>query len=288
MDRAGTAGDTGRYYQSDDGLTLFYRDYAPERAGTPVLCLPGLTRNSRDFDDLAAHLCTTRRVLTPDFRGRGLSARDPEWRNYHPGAYLKDMWTLLDELGIERAIVIGTSLGGIVGTVMAAAEPARLAGLVLNDIGPEIAPAGLARISAYTGRMPPVRNWDDAVAQTREIYGEWWPGLSAGEWLKMARRAYREGPDGIPELDSDPHIGTAMRAAGPAAGDPWQTFDALGDTPTLVLRGERSDILSAETLHRMRQRKPDLVTVTVANRGHVPLLDEPECIEAIDLFIGNL
>lgn len=284
--------NTDRYYESVDGLKLFYRDHAPDRPGIPVLCLPGLTRNSRDFDDIVIRLRATHRVLTPDLRGRGFSEHDPEWRNYHPGTYVHDVWTLLDKLGIERVIVIGTSLGGLIAMVMAVQDSTRLAGVVLNDIGPEIAPEGLARISAYTGRLPPVRSWDEAVAQTREVYGEWWPGLTDEDWQTMARRAYREGPDGIPRQDIDPAIGAAVRAAGPQSGDqrgdPWQAFDALRDTPTLVLRGELSDVLSVDTLEKMRQRKPDLVTVTVANRGHVPLLNEPECIASIDPFIGSI
>lgn len=280
--------DGARFYESNDGLSLFYRDFATERPGTPVLCLPGLTRNSRDFEDLARHLGATRRVLTPDLRGRGFSQHDPEWRNYHPGTYVSDVFTLLDHAGVERVIVIGTSLGGLIAMGMAVRDRARLAGVVLNDIGPEIAPAGLARISAYAGRLPPVRSWSDAEAQTRNTYGEWWPGLSDEQWKRMARRAYREGEDGVPRLDMDLAIGRAVREIGPQGGDPWQAFDALQGTPTLVLRGERSDILSEEILHRMRQRKPDLATITVAHRGHVPLLDEPECVAAIDSFVAGL
>ncbi|HET6630635.1 MAG TPA: alpha/beta hydrolase [Woeseiaceae bacterium] len=280
--------DHGRFYESNDGLSLFYRDYGAERPGTPVLCLPGLTRNSRDFEDLARTLCARRRVLAPDLRGRGYSQHDPEWRNYHPGTYVNDVFTLLEHAGVERVIVIGTSLGGLIAMGMAAQDPARLAGVVLNDIGPEIAPAGLARISAYAGRLPPVKNWGEAVAQAQDVYGEWWPGLSDEQWLRMAQRGYREGEDGVPRLDIDPAIGTAVREAGPQSGDPWRAFDALQGTPTLVLRGERSDILSEEILDRMRQRKPDLATVTVANRGHVPLLDEPECVAAIDGFVTGL
>ena len=278
----------GRYYESNDGLALFYRDYASDQTGTPVLCLPGLTRNSRDFEDLAAHLRATRRVLAPDLRGRGFSAHDPDWHNYNPATYVSDLFKLLDHTGISRAIVIGTSLGGIIAMGMALSDPARLAGVVLNDIGPEVAPAGLARISAYTGRLPPVRTWEEAVAQTQEIYGEWWPGLGAEQWLRQARRAYREDEQGVPRLDIDPAIGTALREAGPQRGDPWAAFDALRDVPTLVLRGASSDVLSEETLARMGKRKPDLLTVTVANRGHVPLLDEPEARKAIDRFVRKL
>lgn len=275
----------GKYYESSDGLRLFYRDYAEHRSDLPVLCLPGLTRNSRDFEDLAAHLSGRRRVLSPDLRGRGFSEHDPDWRNYHPGRYVADVVTLIDHLAIRRVIVIGTSLGGLIAMGIGLEHPSRLAGAVLNDIGPEIAAEGLARISAYTGRLPPVRSWDAAVAQTREVYGAWWPGLDDAAWQRMARRAYREDPEGVPVLDIDPAIGRAVRELGPQAGDPWLAFDALSSVPVLVLRGELSDILSTDILARMRARNPDLVAVTVPRRGHVPLLDEPESIAAIDRFL---
>ncbi len=280
--------DNGQYFESTDGLRLFYRDYAPEQPGAAVLCLPGLTRNSRDFDDLAMHLAATRRVLTPDLRGRGHSAHDPEWRNYNPAIYTGDIWTLLDSLDIGSVIVIGTSLGGIIAMVMAMQKPTRIRGVIMNDVGPEVATEGLARISKYTGLLPPVGSWDEAIGQTREIYGTWLPGLTDDEWRKMAWRAYREDKNGLPHLDIDPNIGRAIREAGAQGGDLWGAFDALRGIPVLALRGELSDILSANTLQRMQKRNPDLVAVTVSNRGHVPLLNEPECIEAIDRFIGGL
>ena len=280
--------ETGRHYTSHDGLRLFYRDYAADKPGTPIVCLPGLTRNSRDFEDLAERLRDRRRVLTPDLRGRGFSAHDPNWRNYHPGTYVRDVLTLLDTLDIDRVIIIGTSLGGLIAMTIAEHDASRLAGVVMNDIGPEIAPEGLARVQGYTGRLPAVGSWQEAVDQTKEIYGQWLPGLSGDDWAKMARRAYREDDDGIPRLDMDPNIGTAVREVGPQLGDPWQRFDALRAIPTVVLRGELSDILSAGIVARMKERKPDLITVDVPNRGHVPLLDEPECVAAIEQLIEGL
>lgn len=280
--------DTGRHYTSHDGLQLFYRDFGADKPGTPIVCLPGLTRNSRDFEDLAHRLSDRRRVLAPDLRGRGFSAYDTNWRNYHPSTYLRDVLTLLDTLGIEKVIVVGTSLGGLIVMAIAEHDSNRLAGVVINDIGPEIAPEGLARIQAYTGRLPAVGNWPEAIAQTKDIYGQWLPGLSDEDWEKMARRAYREGDDGTPRLDMDPNIGNAVRAVGPQLGDPWQRFDALRDVPAVLLHGELSDILSVDIVARMKERKPDLVTVNVPNRGHVPLLDEPECITAIEQLIEGL
>ncbi len=223
-------------------------------------------------------------MLTPDLRGRGYSDYDPSWRNYHPLTYIGDAWRLLDTLGIDRVIVMGTSLGGLCGMAMSMQDNARIAGLIMNDIGPEIAPEGLNRVQDYTGRLPPVASWDEAVAQTREIYGVWLPGLSDDDWLVMAKRAYREH-DGVPRLDFDPNIGRAVREVGPQKGDPWEYFGTLAETPVTVLWGVDSDILTRDICDRMLAAKPDLNVVPVANRGHVPLLDEPECVEAIDAML---
>ncbi len=277
-----------RYFRSDDGLDLACRVYGGDRAGLPVLCLPGITRNSRDFEDLAPHLAARGPVYCPDFRGRGLSARDPEWRHYVPPTYVDDMLRLLDAFGLERAAFIGTSLGGLVSMLLRERAPARVAGIVLNDIGPVIAPEGLERIKGYIGRLPPVADWDEAAAQARELYGIAWRGLSDADWRRLARRGYREDDAGRPVLDMDPMIGEAARRAGTSFGDPWQAFAALDGLPLLVLQGEHSDILTADIVAAMREHKPDLEHVVVANRGHVPLLDEPEALAAIDEFLEAL
>ena len=270
------------YYTSSDGLRLFYRDYGAKQCGTPVICLPGLTRNSRDFEDLAIHIAQHRRVLCPDFRGRGFSEYDPNWRNYHPLTYVDDVWCLLDFLEIGRVVVIGTSLGGLCALVMASTQGHRVAGVVMNDIGPEINPAGIARVQSYTGRQPAVTGWDEAIDQSKTTYGDYLPGLSDEFWARFARRSYRENDNGIPRLDMDENIGVAVRELGPQKGDPWQMFDSLADLPTTVLHGITSDILTTEITHKMQKRLPHISVVKVANRGHVPLLDEPECITAID------
>ncbi len=256
--------------------------------GTPIICLPGLTRNSRDFEDIANYLSDRRRVITPDLRGRGFSDHDPEWRNYHPGTYVQDTWTLLDALGIEQVIVIGTSLGALIAMAMSAQRPERIAGVVINDIGPEINPAGLARVQEYTGRIPPVKTWEEAARQAKEIYGQWLPGLSDDDWRKMAWRGYRENAEGIPTLDIDSNIGEAVRNVGPQKGDPWELFDTLKNTPVLLLWGLMSDILTEDIVDKMKARKEDLEVVSVPDRGHVPLLDEPECLAAIDSFLQRV
>jgi pimeloyl-ACP methyl ester carboxylesterase len=279
---------TAQFFKSTDGLKLHYRDFGRDNPGTPIICLPGLTRNSRDFEDIANYLSDRRRVITPDLRGRGFSDHDPEWRNYHPGTYVQDTWTLLDALGIDQVIVIGTSLGALIAMAMSAQRPERIAGVVINDIGPEINPAGLARVQEYTGRIPPVKTWDEAARQAKEIYGQWLPGLSDDDWRKMAWRGYRENAEGIPTLDIDSNIGEAVRKVGPQKGEPWELFDTLKNTPVLLLWGLMSDILTEDIVDKMKARKEDLEVVSVPDRGHVPLLDEPECLAAIDNFLQRV
>ena len=278
-----------RYFASADGLRLYYRDYAALEAGrVPVLCLPGLTRNCRDFAATALRLRHTRRVLCPDLRGRGRSQHDPNWQNYHPGTYLTDIARLLEHARVQRVVLLGTSLGGILSMLLCATAPRLPAGVILNDIGPEVAAAGLQRISSYVGRSAPVRSWDEAAAQMRATYGLAMPEASDEDWHAFARRSYTE-VDGAPRLDVDPGIGEAVRAA-PAgtAPDLWPVYAALQPLPALAIRGEVSDVLSEATFQRMAREKPDLVRITVARRGHPPLLDEPECVAAIDHFLAQL
>jgi pimeloyl-ACP methyl ester carboxylesterase len=281
--------------RADDGLELYCRIYHGPAAGgrsgaqgPTVLCLPGLTRNSRDFEALAPHLAAHHRVVCPDLRGRGFSARDAQWRNYHPGTYLADLRRLLHVLEVERVAIVGTSLGGLLGMMLGATAPDRVAGLVLNDIGPEVDPKGIERIKGYTGMLPPVRTWEDAVKQLRVVYGSAWPGLSDEQWSVLVRRSYREDATGAPAPDCDPRVGDALRAAQAPAGDLWPVFALLHSIPMLVIHGALSDILSAGTVARMQREKPDLERVTVVNRGHVPLLDEPEALAAIDYFLARL
>ena len=278
-------------WTSHDGLSLYSRlyDEAPPRAPA-VLCLPGLTRNSRDFERLAPHLAAHFRVICPDLRGRGLSAWDPSWHNYHPSTYIDDLSALLRGLAITRVAIIGTSLGGLLAMMLPSVmrDAIAIVGVVLNDIGPEIDPAGAARIAGYAGRLRPVSTWAEAVAQLREVHGSAWPGLPDSMWIELARRNYREDADGTPVLDVDPMVGEALRKSSRTTPNLWPLFAALGSIPMLAIRGAHSDILSEATFERMQREKPDLVRLEVANRGHVPLLDETECLAAIDTFLERL
>ena len=275
-------------YRSGDGLRLYCRIYPPKApGGLPVLCLPGLTRNSRDFALLAAHLRPLYEVLAADLRGRGRSDWDTDPAHYQIPTYVRDVWALLQSRALDRVVVIGTSLGALIGQVMAALQPAKIAALVLNDAGPEVDPAGLRRIAGYAGKLPPVSSWDEAAAQAKSVYGLALPDLTDAEWLDYARQGYREDPQGRPVPDMDPAISKAFSAPSAAPADLWPLFAQIKSVPMLVIRGASSDILSAATVERMAREKPDLETLTVANRGHTPLLTEPECLTAIDDFLAR-
>jgi pimeloyl-ACP methyl ester carboxylesterase len=278
-------------YRSRDGLKLYYRDYPGDTSKVPVLCLHGLTRNCRDFEALALRIAPGRRVLTPDFRGRGRSQYDSMWMNYHPMTYADDMWALLRQIGIGRVIAIGTSLGGLVVMLMSAVHSETFAGVVLNDIGPELDPVGAARIRGYVGRFPPPRSWDEAIEQTKTVFGAALPDFTEEQWRQFVRLSYSEDDTGSPRLDADPRIGDAVRAVQPppgAAEGMWLAFKSLQNTPTLALRGALSDLLSVEIFDRMQREHPGLRRVTIDNRGHVPQLDEPQSRAALEQFLADL
>jgi pimeloyl-ACP methyl ester carboxylesterase len=284
-----TTSYTDKFWSSHDGLKLYARVYpGPEPFAPTVLCLHGLTRNSRDFEDLAPHLQHRFRVIVPDVRGRGLSARDPNPQNYQPAIYLQDILSLIDSVAARRVAVIGTSMGGLLAMMMAVGSVGRVSGLVLNDMGPEVDPVGLERIKGYAGRLPSPKNWDEAIAQTRSNFGNAWPNLSTERWSVLTRRGYREDEKGGLSVDADPMIGEMLRAAPAASANLWSFWKALRAVPMLAIRGAQSDILSAATFAKMKAENPDLVQLEVAQRGHVPLLDEPECLAAIDTFLSKL
>jgi pimeloyl-ACP methyl ester carboxylesterase len=277
---------TDYFFTSDDGVELYCSVYAAQRpGGVPVVCLPGLTRNSKDFVELAEHIRAGHEVLAADLRGRGRSAWDPEATHYQLPVYIRDVIALLTSRGIPRVVIIGTSLGALIGMTLAALRPDQIAGVVLNDAGPELDPAGLRRIASYAGRLPPVSSWAEAAAQTRSVYETALPGLTDQQWLDYSRRAYRENDAGVPVPDMDPQIAQVFRGPAGPSQDAWPLFAQIGSVPMLVLRGELSDLLSAATVERMMQEKATVSAVTVPNRGHAPLLDEPESIAAIDTFL---
>lgn len=283
-------GFTEHLIPAADGTSLYAQDYSTPGAGlTPVVCLPGFSRNSRDFEDLASRLALTRRVITVDFRGRGRSGwADPA--SYRPDQEVADTLAVLDGLGVDRFAVIGTSRGGIVAMVMAARALPRLAGVLFNDIGPRAEPSGLLRISGYLRQTRAVTNWDEAVAAVKAT-NPGFPDLSEAQWLAFARRIYNE-KDSVLRAAHDPVLGRAFPGAAEIeAGkvpELWGLLALLADVPALVVRGEHSDILSAATVAAMHRHLRRLESVTIANRGHVPFLDEPESLAAIDGWLATV
>ncbi|MCW8195358.1 alpha/beta hydrolase [Proteobacteria bacterium 005FR1] len=278
------------WYQSEDGLRLFARDYpcTDAVAGNPVIiCLPGLTRNSADFHALALHLQRHYRVLALDLRGRGRSEWDANPENYNPGVYVRDLLHLQKTLDLQNVTLVGTSLGGLMSMLTASMQPSWLRGIVINDMGPDLNQGGMDRIKSYVGKSEPVADWEEAVAQNKSVNGSALPNLSEAQWQQFTRGLYREDDDGKPVLNYDPAIAIPFETA-PATFDPaplWAAFDAIPEMPMLLIRGALSDLLPAECADEMKRRRPSLAYAEIPNRGHAPLLDEPESIAAIDAML---
>jgi len=279
-----------RYWTSSDGLKLHYRDYAGPDDRPPVLCLHGLTRNSRDFENLAARIAGQWRVLAPDFRGRGLSERDPDPSRYMPPTYAADILKLIDELGTDKAVFIGTSLGGLTTMIVAAFAPHRIAGALLNDVGPELGAVGIERIASYVGQPLLFSDWDDAAVRLSAKYSDMHPGYGHDDWVRYARRIARETDRGI-EFDYDMAIAEPFKQMDTdtaSAANAWPMFRALAGRPVTILRGEHSDLLSAEIAEKMRDSVPGAELVTVGNVGHAPDFDEPESIAAVERLLQRV
>ena len=277
-----------RRFASQDGLDLYFRDYGdPLADATPVLCLGGLTRNAKDFHRLATRLSARRRVLCPDYRGRGRSAYDPNWRNYRAETYLADLGHLLAATNVHRTVVVGTSLGGLLAMGLAAARPTALAAVVLNDVGPEVAMDGLRPIVEYIRIDRPQASREAAVEALKALL----PGVAfqdEGDWEAMVDNTYRADADGLLRFDWDVAIVRPLLARGAALPDMWPLFRALARIPLLAIRGERSDVLTPDCFDRMAAARPDLRRVVVPGVGHAPTLGEPECLAAIDAFLADL
>ena len=272
------------HYKTEDGLRLFARDYSPSLSSpTPLLCLPGLTRNSKDFETIAPWLAQTRRVITPDFRGRGLSQYASDPASYRPDIELVDTIALLDFLKVDRVVVVGTSRGGIVGMLMAAFFHDRLAGLFLNDVGPELDSAGLLRIRSYLGVQSEFTSWEEAIA-TLKSNNSGFESLTNDEWQAFAQRVFKP-VNGVPRIDYDPALLQTFPSveditAGRVA-NLWEFFGKIGGLPVSVVRGEHSDLLSAATVAAMKLQNAGLDAITIPQRGHAPFLDEAPAKDAV-------
>lgn len=281
------------YFTSRDGLRLHGRRYPAQGGGPsrtrPVLCLAGLTRNGRDFQDLALalsrHPSSPRTVYTLDYRGRGLSEFDPDWHNYTISAELLDVKDFITLTGLYDAALIGTSRGGLITMLLAAARPTAIGAAVLNDIGPVIEPDGLARISGYVGRVPLPISWADAARMMRDLNRRHFPEIPDDIWEECARQWYNE-KNGKPAPGYDAKLGNALSVLDGPLPALWPQFEALKRVPLMVVRGENSDLLSAATVDEMRRRHPAMATITVPGQGHAPLLKDAATIEAIRHFLA--
>jgi pimeloyl-ACP methyl ester carboxylesterase len=276
-------------FSARDGLRLYARHYpAPRSTRRPVLCLAGLTRNSRDFHHLAVTLSgageAARDVYALDSRGRGLSQHDRDWKNYSLLVELNDALDFMTTQDLHGAAVIGTSRGGLIAMMMAVLRPGAIAAAILNDIGPVIEHEGLARIVAYVGRLPVPADWDEATRIVFEINQHHFPAVSMEDWAEQAR-AWFNDDNGLPARGYDPNIAKAMSLSDAPIPELWPQFGALAPVPVLAIRGENSDILSTKTLDEMRARHPRIDTFTVRGQGHAPLLRDGPTLSAIQTFL---
>ena len=277
-----------QFPSADARLSLYARDYPG--SGPTLIMMHGLTRNSADFESLVGRLAGRYRVVVPDQRGRGQSDSDPEPTNYKPAIYCGDMLALIARLGIERPVLIGTSMGGLMAMIMGAMAPSAYRGIVLNDVGPVLETAGLKRISRYIGKTAEVTDWESAAAYCRATNGYAFPDYGKADWSAMARRLFHEDSAGRPRLAYDPVIAAGLEGDQPSAVPPdlWPMWDMLAPIPILAIRGEISDILSVGTLAEMTRRHPGMKAIEVSGVGHAPMLDESEAVQAIETFLDQI
>lgn len=282
------------YWWSKDGLRLHYRDYAgPERRGgssrPPILCIPGLTRNARDFASVADRLAGEWRLICVDLRGRGESAYAKDPMSYVPLTYLQDLEALITELQLTRFVAFGTSLGGLLTAFLSATGRDRVAGALLNDVGPVLDPAGLARIRTYVGKAATWPTWLHAARAIGEIHAAIYPDNGIEDWLAMAKRLCRLTSQGRVVYDYDMKIAEPMRLPGGESGiDMWPAFESLRSVPVTLLRGGCSDLLGEASAAELSRRLPELELVVVPRIGHAPTLDEPESRAAIDRLLARI
>ena len=277
-----------RFFKTDDGLTLYCRDYpAPTPSAPTVVCLHGLSRNSRDFQDLAPVLNERFRVVVPEQRGRGRSDYDTVTSRYNLMQYVHDTHAMLAEFDCDKISVIGTSMGGLMAFALNALYPHVIQRLVINDIGPDINAAGLERIQSYVGVAGPFADWEEATAYVMSVSQSIFPDWQSAQWATFARQCYVERGDRI-VADYDPRIGEALASqeAGADSAVLWSLFDTLVDVPSLLIRGALTDLLSEFCARAMQSRAPRLELLTVPNVGHAPMLTEADVPEAILAFLS--
>ncbi len=280
-----------KYYSSHDGLKLYYRDYNQGNSDKlPLLCLHGLTRNAKDFDKFARHFSQHRRVIALDMRGRGQSEYDPNYKNYQIPVYAQDVQTFLKHENLEQIIAVGTSMGGLISMAIGASMPDIFKAIILNDIGPEIDPVGIERISGFVGNGVVLQDWQQAINGMKVLCGNLFPDYGLDDWETFTQNTFRERKDGTVVADYDQTIGNAMREVDDSVVpvDLWAIFSSLSPISVMTLRGENSDILSNETLEKMAEIHPKLTKLTIKDRAHTPDLTEDISLSEISKFINQL
>lgn len=288
MSSIASAAYEDRYLTVPDGIRLHYRDYPGSAELPPVVCLHGLTRNSRDWAEFAERYSPRWRVFALDFRGRGSSDYDPDSSRYTPLTYAVDVIEMLDQLGIAQAIFVGTSLGGLVTMTIGAMAPQRILATIMNDVGPDVDVEGVNRILTYVGKDRRFKSWDEAANAIAANYGASFERYTHDDWVRMAKRNCRED-EGEIRFDYDMAIAEPFKRTGPTPHvDLWPFFAKLAEKPLLVIRGAKSDLLTAATASRMQQIAPSMRLAQVSGVGHAPELNEPEAVAAIDDFLDSL
>jgi pimeloyl-ACP methyl ester carboxylesterase len=277
------------YWWSNDGLRLHYRDYPGPSDRPPILCIPGLTRNARDFEAVAERLSPEWRVICVELRGRGESAFAKDVMTYMPVTYVQDLEALLRELELPRFVAFGTSLGGLLTMLLSTAHRDRIAGAMINDVGATLDERGLDRIRSYVGRSQTWPTWLHAARWFSEFQRDVYPRWNLEDWLAQAKRLCRLTTGGRIVFDYDMRIAEPFKVPNGVTGfDAWQALRGLSDVPSLLLRGELSDLLSVETVARMQEELPLMEAVTIPNVGHTPILTEPESVAAIDRLLARI
>lgn len=280
---------TDGYWWSNDGLRLHCRDFAGPADKPPIICIPGLTRNARDFEGVAGRLAGKWRVICVELRGRGESAYAKDPMTYVPLTYLQDMEALIRELALDRFILFGTSLGGLITMLLAMSDNRRLAGAMINDIGPVLDFSGLDRIRSYVGRAQSWPTWLHAARYFAEAQRDIYPHWQLDQWLVFAKRLCKLNAGGRVVFDYDMRIAEPFKLPGGDTGfDVWKAFAGLDGVPSLVVHGALSDLLTADTVAKMKAANPMLESVTVPGVGHAPTLDEPEVVEAIERLLAGI
>lgn len=275
------------WWYTADGLRLHFRDYPGNPSKAPILCVPGLTRNARDFEGVAARLSGTRRVIAVDLRGRGLSDRAIDPLSYVPAVYLQDMIALIAEQCVRPAVLVGTSLGGLLAMLISLTARSCLQGVLLNDVGPVLGPDGMARIRAYVGRDIVFSSWEEAAHQIAANHAGGFPDYTDADWETLAHRMCCRRADGSIVFDYDLGIAEPFRLP-QASFDLWPAFETLHGLPATLVRGGLSDVLSAETADEMVRRVPTMELITLPRTGHAPTLDEPESVAALDRLLARV